>query len=144
TPGTVVNEFKEEHYRRIGYANEHFAADVPGWKTDRGRIYITYGPPDEISVGTFYAPPREQGGGPTSTYPFQQWRYRFIEGVGTNVVIEFVWPQNALISERLAQVDREIADSQRELALLSSQYTENHPEVKQAEVKQAEVVLRSE
>ena len=47
TPGTVENEFKEEHYRRIAYANDHFAGGIPGWKTDRGRIYITYGPPDE-------------------------------------------------------------------------------------------------
>ena len=92
TPGTAANEFKEEHYRRIAFANEHYAWSIPGWKTDRGRIYIPYGPPDEISVGSFYAPPREQGGGPTRTYPSQQWRYRFIEGVGTNVIIEFVDP----------------------------------------------------
>jgi GWxTD domain-containing protein len=48
TPDTPENEFKEEHYRRIAYANNHFASKVPGWKTDRGRIYILYGPPDEI------------------------------------------------------------------------------------------------
>ena len=48
TPDTEENEFKEEHYRRIAYANEHFAAGIPGWKTDRGRIYIVFGPPDEI------------------------------------------------------------------------------------------------
>jgi GWxTD domain-containing protein len=95
TPDTVENEFREEHYRRIAYANEHFASGIPGWKTDRGRIYITYGPPDEIddhsSGGTYERPP-EEGGGETSTYPFQQWRYRWIEGVGTNVIIEFVDP----------------------------------------------------
>ena len=72
TPDTVENEFKEEHYRRIAYANEHFASGIPGWKTDRGRIYITYGPPDEIeehsSGGTYERPP-EEGGGTTSTYP---------------------------------------------------------------------------
>ena len=72
TPDTVENEFKEEHYRRIAYANEHFASGIPGWKTDRGRIYITYGPPDEIeshpSGGTYERPP-EEGGGETSTYP---------------------------------------------------------------------------
>jgi GWxTD domain-containing protein len=83
TPGTAANEFKEEHYRRIAFANEHFAWKVPGWKTDRGRIYITYGPPDDISVGSNYPPP-------TGTYHYQQWRYRFIEGIGNNVVIEFV------------------------------------------------------
>src|SRR5271156_2317889 len=50
TPDTEENEFKEEHYRRIEYANEHFAAGLPGWKTDRGRIYIMYGPADEIDA----------------------------------------------------------------------------------------------
>ena len=91
----MENEFKEEHYRRIAYANEHFASGIPGWKTDRGRIYITYGPPDEIedhSSGGSYERPPEEGGGETSTYPFQQWRYRYIEGVGTNIIIEFVDP----------------------------------------------------
>jgi len=95
TPDTVENEFKEEHYRRIAYANEHFASGIPGWKTDRGRIYIVYGPPDEIedhSSGGFYERPPEEGGGETSTYPFQQWRYRYIEGIGNNVVLEFVDP----------------------------------------------------
>ena len=95
TPDTVENEFREEHYRRIAYAKEHFASGIPGWKTDRGRIYITYGPPDEIddhsSGGTYERPP-EEGGGETSTYPFQQWRYRYIDGIGTNIIIEFVDP----------------------------------------------------
>ena len=95
TPDTVENEFKEEHYRRIAYANEHFASGIPGWKTDRGRIYIVYGPPDEIedhSAGGFYERPAEEGGGETSTYPFQQWRYRYVDGIGNNVVLEFVDP----------------------------------------------------
>ena len=95
TPDTIENEFKEEHYRRIAYANEHFASGIPGWKTDRGRIYITYGPPDEIedhSSGGFYERPPEEGGGETSTFPFQQWRYRYIDGIGNNVIIEFVDP----------------------------------------------------
>jgi GWxTD domain-containing protein len=95
TPGTPQNEFKDEHYRRIAYANEHFASGIPGWKTDRGRIYISFGPPDEIedhSSGGFYERPPEEGGGETSTYPFQQWRYRYIEGIGNNIIIEFVDP----------------------------------------------------
>jgi GWxTD domain-containing protein len=95
TPDTEENEFKEEHYRRIAYANERFASGIPGWKTDRGRIYITFGPPDEIeshpSGGTYERPP-EEGGGTTSTYPFEQWRYRWIEGIGTNIILEFVDP----------------------------------------------------
>jgi GWxTD domain-containing protein len=48
TPDTLDNEFKDDHYERIAYANEHFASGIPGWKTDRGRIYIMYGKPDEI------------------------------------------------------------------------------------------------
>jgi GWxTD domain-containing protein len=95
TPGTPENEFKTEHYRRIAYANEQYATKIPGWKTDRGRIYITFGPPDEIedhSSGGVYARPAEEGGGTTSTFPFQQWRYRHIDGVGNNIIIEFVDP----------------------------------------------------
>ncbi len=93
TPDTEENEYKEEHYRRIAYANEHFASGIPGWKTDRGRIYIEYGPPDEIEShpsGGTYERPYEEGGGTTSTYPFEIWRYRYIEGIGTNVILEFV------------------------------------------------------
>jgi GWxTD domain-containing protein len=95
SPDTAENEFKEEHYRRIAYANERFASGIPGWKTDRGRIYITYGPPDENEShpsGGSYERPYEEGGGTTSTYPFEKWRYRWIEGIGTDVIIEFVDP----------------------------------------------------
>lgn len=95
TPDTAENEYKEEHYRRIAYANEHFAAGVQGWRTDRGRIYIMYGKADEIdshpSGGAYYRPP-EEGGGSTSTYPFETWRYRYLEGVGQEIIIEFVDP----------------------------------------------------
>src|SRR5580698_10514964 len=93
TPDTEENEFKEEHYRRIEYANEHFAAGLPGWKTDRGRIYIMYGPADEIDAhpsGGTYDRPIEEGGGTTSTFPFEDWRYRYLEGIGQEVEIEFV------------------------------------------------------
>ena len=93
TPDTVENEFKEEHYRRIAYANEHFAAGIPGWKSDRGRMYIMYGPPDEIEShpsGGTYERPMEEGGGETSTFPFEQWRYRYLEDIGQEIIIEFV------------------------------------------------------
>ena len=93
TPDTEENEYKEEHYRRIAYANEHYASGIPGWKTDRGRIYIVFGPPDEIEShpsGGTYERPYEEGGGTTSTYPFEQWRYRYLDGIGNNIVIEFV------------------------------------------------------
>ena len=95
TPDTVDNEFKEEHYARIAYANERFASGIPGWKTDRGRIYIIYGKADEIeshpSGGTIDRP-IEEGGGTTSTFPFEIWRYRYIEGIGNEVLLEFVDP----------------------------------------------------
>src|SRR5947208_6216718 len=93
TPDTVENEFKEDHYGRIAYANERFASGIPGWKTDRGRIYIMYGKADEVEShpsGGQYERPMEEGGGSTSTFPFEQWRYRYLEGVGQEVIIEFV------------------------------------------------------
>jgi len=93
TPDTEENEFKEEHYQRIAYANEHYAAGVPGWRTDRGRIYIVFGKPDEVEThpsGGTYERPMEEGGGTTSTFPFEQWRYRYIEGIGQEIIIEFV------------------------------------------------------
>lgn len=91
-PRSGVNEFREEHYRRIAYANERFASGVPGWTTDRGRIYIIHGPPDGIEThpgGAHRRLPTE-GGGMTSVHPFQVWRYRYIEGIGSNIEIEFV------------------------------------------------------
>ena len=95
TPDSMENEYKEEHYRRIAYANDRYASGIPGWKTDRGRIYIAHGPPDEIEShpsGGHYQRPYEEGGGFTSTYPFEIWRYRWIEGIGTDVLLEFVDP----------------------------------------------------
>ena len=93
TPDTEENEFKEEHYRRIAYANEHYAAGIPGWKTDRGRTYIVFGPADEIEShpsGGSYERPMDEGGGETSTFPFETWRYRYLEGIGQEIMIEFV------------------------------------------------------
>ena len=92
-PDSVENSFKEEHYRRIAYANERFASGIPGWRTDRGRIYIIWGPPDEIEAhptGGVYDRPMEKGGGSTTTYPFEDWRYRHMDGIGDNIIIEFV------------------------------------------------------
>jgi GWxTD domain-containing protein len=92
-PDSPENEFREEHYRRIAYANEHYAAGKPGWKTDRGRIYISWGPPDSIDShpsGGSYERPMEEGGGETSTFPFEVWHYRYLEGIGENVDLEFV------------------------------------------------------
>lgn len=95
TPDSMENEYKEEHYRRIAYANDHYASGIPGWRTDRGRIYIAYGPADEIEShpsGGQYQRPYEEGGGFTATYPFEIWRYRWIEGIGSDILLEFVDP----------------------------------------------------
>ncbi len=95
TPDSMENEYKEEHYRRIAYTNERYASGIPGWRTDRGRIYIAYGPPDEIEShpsGGQYQRPYDEGGGFTSTYPFEIWRYRWIEGIGSDILLEFVDP----------------------------------------------------
>ncbi|MDX6406796.1 MAG: hypothetical protein QOH70_4251 [Blastocatellia bacterium] len=94
-PDTDENEFREEYYERIAYANEHYASGIPGWKTDRGRIYITWGKPDEVEThpsGGTYNRESYEGGGSTSTYPFERWFYRYLPGVGSGIEIEFVDP----------------------------------------------------
>jgi GWxTD domain-containing protein len=96
-PDSPENTFKEEHYRRIAYANEHYASGIPGWKTDRGKIYIMWGPADEVDshpTGGNWDRPMDQGGGSTTTFPWEAWRYRHLdgEGLGENVELEFVDP----------------------------------------------------
>ena len=94
-PDTEENEFREEFYERIAYANEHFTSGIPGWKTDRGRIYITWGKPSSVEShpsGGNYNRPTYEGGGSTTTYPFEVWFYRYLEGVGSGIEIEFVDP----------------------------------------------------
>ena len=94
-PDTDENEYREEYYERIAYANEHFASGIPGWKTDRGRIYIMWGKPDETEShpsGGAYNRESYEGGGSTSTYPFERWFYRYLAGVGSGIEIEFVDP----------------------------------------------------
>ena len=89
-PDLPENDFKEEHYRRIAYANEHYASGIPGWKTDRGRMYIMWGPADEVEshpTGGTYDRPMDEGGGSTTTYPWETWRYRYMEGIGENVIM---------------------------------------------------------
>jgi len=95
SPDTEENEFKEEHYRRIAWANDRFASGIPGWKTDRGMIYIKFGPPDENDSHTSGGPGQrdiEEGGGSTTFFPYERWRYRYLECCGTDVTIEFVDP----------------------------------------------------
>ena len=118
TPGTAENEYKEEHYRRIAYANENFAGkQIPGWKTDRGQIYITYGPPDEKEShpsGGSYRRPAAQGGGTTTTFPFEQWLYRHLEGIGNDVIIEFV--DSTMSGEYRMTMDPSEKDAQRRVS----------------------------
>ncbi len=97
-PDLGENSYKEEHYRRMAYANEHFSSGVPGWRTDRGHIYILWGPPDEIEshpTGGTYDRPMWQGGGSTTTYPWELWRYRHLEDIGDNIELEFVDPSGS-------------------------------------------------
>jgi len=93
TPQTAENEFREEFYRRIAYANENFGAGMPGWLTDRGRIYVLYGPPnrrDANPMGGRYQKPANQGGDTITTFPFEIWEYNYIPGIGQDITVEFV------------------------------------------------------
>ena len=83
-PGKSEEQIKEEHYRRIAYANERFRAPSgrPGWQTDRGHMYIVYGPADEIES--------HPSGGAQISYPFEVWMYRHVEGIGDNLTVMFV------------------------------------------------------
>ena len=97
-PESPTNAFREEHYRRLAYADEHFASGIPGRKTDRGRIYIIWGRPDEMEshpAGGTYDRALEQGGGSSTAYPWELWRYRHLEGIGENIQIEFVDPSGS-------------------------------------------------
>jgi GWxTD domain-containing protein len=94
-PDTELNEYLEEHYERVAYANQHFTSGIPGWKSDRGRIYIMYGAPHEKEThpsGGSYERPSYEGGGSTTTYPFEIWFYRYLPGIGSGIEIEFVDP----------------------------------------------------
>src|ERR1700687_3716699 len=97
-PDLLDNSYKEEHYRRIAYTNEPYSSGIPGWKTDRGRLYIIWGPADEVDshpTGGTYDRPMEEGGGSTSTYAWEKWRWRYFEGIGENVEVEFVDPRGS-------------------------------------------------
>lgn len=112
SPDSPENEFRDEHYARIAYANEHFAAGKPGWMTDRGHIYIAFGKPDSIDShpsGGNYERPMEEGGGSTSTFPFETWHYRYLSGVGDNIDIEFV--DSCMCGDYHATIDRSEKDA---------------------------------
>jgi GWxTD domain-containing protein len=111
-PDSNDNEYRDEFYARIAYANEHFAAGEPGWMTDRGHIYIAYGKADSVDShpsGGSYDRPTEEGGGETSTFPFEVWHYRYLEGIGDNIDIEFV--DTCMCGEYHATIDRSEKDA---------------------------------
>jgi GWxTD domain-containing protein len=111
-PESADNEYRDEHYARIEYANEHFAAGKPGWMTDRGHIYIAFGKPDSIDShpsGGSYERPMEEGGGETSTFPFEVWHYRYLPSVGDNIDVEFV--DTCMCGDYHATIDRSEKDA---------------------------------
>ena len=84
TSGTITNEYREEHYRRIAEANLRFSfGGTQGWQSDRGRIYIVYGEPESVESGV-------SGAGQPASFALERWRYAYIEGLGENAELTFV------------------------------------------------------
>src|SRR6185503_9026846 len=97
-PDTEENEYKEQFYERVAYANEHFSSGKPGRLSDRGRIYIKFGKPDDIEShpsGGAYDRPANEGSGSITTYPFEKWSYRYIPNFGSGIELEFVDPSGS-------------------------------------------------
>jgi GWxTD domain-containing protein len=133
-PDSPENEYREEHYARIAYANEHFAAGKPGWKTDRGHIYIAYGKPDSTDShpsGGSYERPMEEGGGNTSTFPFEIWHYRYLEGIGDNIDIEFV--DTCMCGDYHMTIDRSEKDALKHVPGAGQTMYEQTGQAKQAD-----------
>jgi GWxTD domain-containing protein len=133
-PDSPENEFREEHYARIAYSNDHFAAGKPGWRTDRGHIYIAYGKPDNIDShpsGGSYDRPIEEGGGNTSTFPFEIWHYRYLEGIGDNVDIEFV--DTCMCGDYHMTIDRSEKDALKHVPGAGQTMYEQTGQAKQAD-----------
>jgi GWxTD domain-containing protein len=133
-PDSPENEFREEHYARIAYANDHFAAGKPGWRTDRGHIYIAYGKADSIDShpsGGSYERPMEEGGGNTSTFPFEIWHYRYLEGIGDNIDIEFV--DTCMCGDYHMTIDRSEKDALKHVPGAGQTMYEQTGQAKQAD-----------
>jgi GWxTD domain-containing protein len=133
-PDSPENEYREEHYARIAYSNEHFAAGKPGWRTDRGHIYISYGKPDSIDShpsGGSYDRPMEEGGGNTSTFPFEIWHYRYLDGIGDNVDIEFV--DSCMCGDYHMTIDRSEKDALKHVPGAGQTMYEQTGQAKQAD-----------
>ncbi len=93
TPETPVNEFREEHYRRLEWATKRYFEGKAGWRTDRGRVYIMFGPPDFFETnpgggrGFLFDP-----SGPTAEFPSEVWTYRSIPGLKERIGrIDFIF-----------------------------------------------------
>jgi len=95
SPDTAENEYKVEYYERVAYANEHFSSGKPGWLTDRGRIYVKWGKPDEIESHPSGGQYQQTSYESVSTFPFEKWFYRHLDGVGSGIEIEFVDPSSS-------------------------------------------------
>ena len=133
-PDSPDNEFREQHYSRIAYANEHFAAGKAGWRTDRGHIYIAYGKPDSIDShpsGGSYERPMEEGGGNTSTFPFEVWHYRYLEGIGDNIDVEFV--DSCMCGDYHMTIDRSEKDALKHVPGAGETLSEQQGQSKKAE-----------
>ncbi len=133
-PDSPENTYREEHYSRIAYANEHFAAGKSGWRTDRGHIYIAYGKPDSIDShpsGGSYDRPMEEGGGNTSTFPFETWHYRYLEGIGDNIDIEFV--DTCMCGDYHMTIDRSEKDALKHVPGAGQTLYEQQGRAKQAD-----------
>ena len=90
-PISLDYDFKTEHYLRIVFANEKYRGQLAGWKTDRGRIYVLFGPPDSVDLVTDQRAAHEAGKQDTDTHfhPVQRWHYHYIKGIGENVEFHF-------------------------------------------------------
>jgi GWxTD domain-containing protein len=133
-PDSPENEFREEHFARIAYANDHFAAGIPGWKTDRGHIYIAFGKPDNIDShpsGGNYQRPVDEGGGSTTTFPFETWHYRYLEGIGDNIDIEFV--DSCMCGDYHMTIDRSEKDALKHVPGAGQTLYEQQGQAKQAD-----------
>ncbi len=133
-PDSPENEYREQHYQRIAYANEHFAAGKPGWRTDRGHIYIAYGKADSIDShpsGGSYERPMEEGGGNTSTFPFEVWHYRYLEGVGDNIDVEFV--DSCMCGDYHMTIDRSEKDALKHVPGAGETLSEQQGQSKKAD-----------
>jgi hypothetical protein len=84
-------DFKTEHYRRIVFANDKYGAQITGWKTDRGRIYVLFGPPDSMDLVTdqIAAGEAAKQEADTHLHPTERWHYRYIKGIGEDVEFHF-------------------------------------------------------